>query len=61
MLDVKDVAKGTPREDSLFEYVNVPDRYKTIIEPLYEDNYYDDYEYISGDEKEEGEDFDISL
>lgn len=60
MLDVKDVAKGTPREDSLFEYVNVPDRYKTIIEPLYEDNYYDDYEYISGDEKEE-EDFDISL
>ena len=59
MTDVKDVAKGTPREDSLFEYANVPDKYKTIREPLYEDNYYDDYEYISEDEKEE--DFDISL
>ena len=59
MLDVKDVAKGTTREDSLFEYANVPDRYRTIKEHLYEDNYYDDYEYISEDEKEE--DFDISL
>lgn len=61
MLDVKDTAKGIPREDSLFEYANVTDRYKTIKEPSYEDNFYDDYEYISGDEKEEGEDFDISL
>lgn len=25
MLDVKDVAKGTPREDELFDYANVPD------------------------------------
>lgn len=53
------VSKGTPIEYSLFEYANVPDKYKIIREPLYEDNYYDDYEYISEDEKEE--DFDISL
>ncbi len=59
MVDVKDVAKGTPREDSLFEYANVPDKYKTIREPLYEDNYYDDYEYISEDEKDDN--FDMSL
>ena len=30
MLDVKDAAKGTPREDELFDYANVPDQYRTI-------------------------------
>lgn len=59
MIDVKDVAKGTPREDSLFEYANVPDKYKTIKESLYEVDYYDDYEYISEDEK--ADDFDMTL
>ena len=59
MTDVKDVAKGTPREDSLFDYTNVPDKYRTIKEPLYEDNYYDDYECVSEDEKED--DFGINL
>lgn len=48
----------TEREDSLFEYINVLDRYRTIKEPLYEEDYYDDYEFISEDEKD---DFDISL
>ena len=61
MTDVKDVAKGTPREDSLFEYANVPDRYRTIRESLYEDNYYDDYDYISEDEINKDDDFEISL
>ena len=60
MLDVKDIAKGTPREDSLFEYANVPDRYRTIKGPLYADNYYDDYEFVSEDEKEK-DDYDMSL
>lgn len=47
MLDVKDAAKGTPREDELFDYANVPDQYRTIRAHLYEDEYeedYDDYE-----------------
>ena len=35
MVDVKDVAKGTPREDSLFEYADVPDQYRTIRTALY--------------------------
>ena len=48
------------REDSLFEYANVPDRYRTIKGPLYEDNYYDDYEFVSEDEKEK-DDYDMSL
>ena len=60
MTDVKDVAKGTPREDSLFEYAKVPDRYRTIRELLYDEDYYDNYEYISEDEKDK-DDFDISL
>lgn len=32
------VSKDTPIEYSLFEYANVPDKYKIIREPLYEDN-----------------------
>lgn len=44
MLDVKDVAKGTPREDELFDYSNVPDQYRTIRTPLYEEEYNEDYE-----------------
>ena len=43
MLDVKDVTKGTPREDELFEYANVPEQYRTIKAPLYEDEYEEDY------------------
>ena len=60
MLDVKDVAKGTPREDSLFEYANVPDKYKTIKTPLYEEDYdyeYDDYE----EDKNKDDDMGMSL
>ena len=47
MLDVKDVAKGTPREDELFEYANVPDQYRTIRTPLYDEEYddYEEYDY----------------
>ena len=59
MIDIKDVAKGTPRKDRLFEYENVPDRYKTIRESLYEEDYYDDYRYILNEEIEDK--FDISL
>ena len=39
MLDVKDIAKGTPREDELFDYANVPDQYRTIRTPLYGEDY----------------------
>ena len=58
MLDVKDIAKGTPREDELFEYANVPNQYRTIRTPLYEEGY-DDYEYGEFDEEED--DCDMSL
>lgn len=44
MLDVKDVAKATPSEDELFDYVNVPEQYRTIRAPLYEDEYEQDYD-----------------
>jgi len=60
MLDVKDVAKGTPREESLFDYADVPDRYKTIRKPLYEEDYYDD-DYIYEDEKDKDDDMGMSL
>jgi len=64
MLDVKDVSKGTPREDELFDYANVTDQYRTIRKPLYEveyeDNYYDDYGYISEDKKNK-DDFEMNL
>lgn len=43
MLDVKDVAKGTPRENELFEYANVPEQYRIIRTPLYENEYEEDY------------------
>ena len=55
MLDVKDITKGTPKEDELFDYVNVLDQYRTFKTHLYEDDY-DDYD----DEVEKGY-FDISL
>ena len=50
MEDVKDIAKDTTREDSLFEYANVPDYYKTEREFL-------DYE----DEEKDRDDFEISM
>ena len=55
MLDVKDITKGTPKEDELFDYVNVLDQYRTFKTHLYGDDY-DDYD----DEVEKGY-FDISL
>ena len=58
MLDVKDIAKGTSREDELFEYSNVLDQYRTIRTPLYEAGY-DDYEY--GEFDKEKDDYDMSL
>ena len=64
ILDVKDVAKGTPREYELFDYANVPDQYRTIRTPLYEDEYgedYDDYDYEEYDDEIDKDDFDISL
>lgn len=64
MLDVKDVAKGTPREDELFDYTNVPDEYKTIRTPLYEEEYqedYNDYDYEEYDNEIDKDAFDISL
>ncbi len=61
MLDVKDVAKGTPREDSLFEYANVPDKYKTIKESLYEEDYYNDYDNEYDDYEEKSKDDDMSM
>lgn len=62
MLDVKDIAKGTPREDELFEYANVPDQYRTIKTSLYEDEYEQDYDnYEEYDDEIDKDDFDISL
>ena len=49
MEDVKDIATGTTKEDSLFKYANVPDYYKTEKD-------FSDYE----DEKEK-EDYDMNL
>ena len=60
-LDVKDIAKGTPREESLFDYAGVPDKYRTIRKPLYEEDYYDDYDYIYEDEKDKDDDMGMSL
>lgn len=51
-LDVKDVAKGTPREDELFDYANVPDKYRIIRTPLYEEEIKEDYEYYDDEEFE---------
>ena len=65
MIDVKDVAKGTPREDELFDYANIPVQYRTIRTPLYEDEYeddYDDYNYEEYDEElEKDDDMEMSL
>ena len=65
MLDVKDVAKGTPREDELFHYAIVPEQYRTIRTPLYEAEYeedYDDYDYEEyEDEIEKDDDMEMSL
>ena len=60
MIDVKDVAKGTPREDELFDYANVPEQYRTIRTPLYEEDY-DDYNYEEYEDEIDKHDFDISL
>lgn len=60
MLDVKDVAKGTPRENELFDYANVPDQYRTIRTPLYEDEYEEDYDEYD-DEIEKDYYMEISL
>ena len=46
-------------KDELFDYANVPDQYRTIRTPLYDEDYNNDYEYISDEEKEDN--FDISL
>ena len=53
------VAKGTPIEYSLFEYANVPNKYKIIRGPLYEDNSMMIMNTYQKMKKEE--DFDISL
>ena len=60
MLDVKDIAKGTPREDELFKYANVPNQYRTIRTPLYDEDY-DDYDYEEYEDEIDKDDFDISL
>lgn len=61
MLDVKDVAKGTSREYELFNYANVPDQYRTIRTPLYEEDY-DDYDYEEDeDEIDKDDDMQMSL
>lgn len=54
--DIEEMSKWTPREDNLFDYANVLERYKTIRKPLCED----DYEYISEDEKDK-DDYEINL
>ena len=51
MEDVKDIAKGTTKEDELFEYANVPDYYKSNYSP------YDDY----GNEDSKENDFEMTL
>lgn len=63
MLDVKDVAKGTPREDSLFEYANVPEQYRTIRTSLYEEEYEEDYDAYKeyDDEIDKDDDLGMSL
>lgn len=63
MLDVKDVAKGTPREDELFDYTNVPEQYRTIRTPLYEDEYDEDYDEFEeyGDEIDKDDNLGMSL
>lgn len=63
MLDVKDVAKGTPREDSLFEYANVPEQYRTIRTSLYEEEYKEDYDAYKeyDDEIDKDDDLGMSL
>ena len=62
MLDVKDIAKGTPREDELFDYANVPDQYRTIRTPLYDEEYDEDYEYEEyDDEIDKDDDMGMSL
>ena len=53
------VAKGTPIEYILFEYANVPNKYKIIRGPLYEDNSMMIMNTYQKMKKEE--DFDISL
>lgn len=53
------IAKGTTKEDELFEYVNVPNQYRTIRTPLYDEDYEEDYdEYNVEIDKD---DIDISL
>ena len=59
MLDVKDIAKSTPREDELFDYANVPDQYRTIRTPIYDEKYEEDYEEY--DDKIDKNDFDMTL
>ena len=43
MYDVKDISKGTTKEDELFDYANVPSYLKTI-KKSYDDKDKDDYE-----------------
>lgn len=64
MIDVKDIAKGTPREDELFDYASVPDQYKTIRTPLYEEENEEDYDYYNNEEYDDEidkDDFDITM
>lgn len=65
MLDVKDVAKGSQREDELFEYANVPVQYRTIRTPLYNDEYegnYNIYDYEEHDDEiDKNDDMGMSL
>lgn len=44
MLDVKDVAKVTPREDELFEYINAPDYYKERVKDYTIENEKNEYD-----------------
>ena len=58
MLDVKDIAKWTLREEELFDYANVTDQYRIIKTSLYEDEYedgYDDYEEYDDEIDKDGD------
>ncbi len=61
MLDVKDVTKGTPREDELFDYTNFPDQYRTVRTPLCENEYEEEYDYYDYDEIDKDDDMGMIL
>lgn len=62
MLDVKDIAKGTSKEDILFDYANVPDKYKTLNELLEEDyDFENDFDYELNNYEDKKDDIDLSI